>query len=66
MQIIVKNVSCIVCGAPEVNEATGLLNIRGYKVYDDHGAWSECLLCDFWFTDDGWIEDATGIHKLRR
>jgi len=30
---------CPVCGCPEVDPETGLLNIRGYKV----GWWSECL-----------------------
>ena len=42
--ITVSEVVCPVCGAPEVNEETGLLNIRGYKVADKHGWWSQCLL----------------------
>lgn len=44
MGITVQDVVCPVCGAQEVNEETGLLNIRGYKVGDRHGWWSHCLL----------------------
>ena len=35
---------CPRCGAPEVNEATGKLNIRGFKVTDELGrCWSICM-----------------------
>lgn len=27
----------------------GMLRIRGYKVSDEQGDWSECLECDKWF-----------------
>jgi len=30
---------------PEVNPRTGKLFIRGYKVTDEHGDWSQCLVC---------------------
>ena len=42
--IVVKDVICPCCGAPEVNPKTKLLNIRGFKVSDRHGSWSQCLL----------------------
>ena len=52
---------CPNCGAPEVNEKTDLLNIRGYKVHIEGEWWSECLACEestgglhtYWFTDGG-------------
>lgn len=41
---------CPHCGVPELNPQTRLLNIRAYKVTDDHGyIWSHCLCCDNWF-----------------
>jgi hypothetical protein len=45
---------CPVCGSPEVNPDTGLLNVRGYKVDlgDGNGWWSECLRCLVWFNED--------------
>jgi hypothetical protein len=40
------DIMCPICGeSNEVNEKTGLLNIRAYKVNDKYGWWSECLSC---------------------
>jgi CRISPR/Cas system CSM-associated protein Csm4 (group 5 of RAMP superfamily) len=34
---------CPVCDKPELNTKNNTLNIRGYKISDRHGYWSQCL-----------------------
>lgn len=74
MLIVVRDVVCPVCGAPEVQDnnvgqpfqfVRNTLNIRGFKVGDDHGWWSHCMchhgtqningndvvVNDLWFVD---------------
>jgi hypothetical protein len=48
--IRVSQPQCPKCKLPELDEKTGLLNFRGYKVMDDNGYWwSHCLKCLDWF-----------------
>lgn len=55
MHIEINDCSCPVCGSPELNEETGLLNVRGFKVHDEtHGWWSECLVCKAKY-GNGWF-----------
>ena len=35
---------CPICGCPEINLETGLLNIRAFKVETEKASWSHCLL----------------------
>ena len=40
----VQELVCPVCGCPESNpDVPGTVNIRGFKVCDNYGWWSECL-----------------------
>jgi hypothetical protein len=48
------NCDCPVCGASEVNEETGLLNVRGLKVEHSGLWWSECLRCKEKHGDGWW------------
>lgn len=44
MRVVVKGLTCPVCGCEESNkDVPGTVNIRGFKVCDDFGWWSECL-----------------------
>lgn len=47
MEIDVRDCpDCPICGATELNEETGMLNIRAFKQRDENGVWwSECLRC---------------------
>lgn len=50
------DVQCPACLSTEVDEKTGNLNIRAFKVCDDHGYWwSECLVCKEQGADDPWF-----------
>ena len=40
---MIVDIECPVCGAPEVNPDTDMLNIRALKVFDSAGAWSCCM-----------------------
>lgn len=48
---VVSGVTCPKCGAPELNPAferfgePGSCLIRAFKVVDEHGSWSQCLVC---------------------
>jgi hypothetical protein len=42
---------CPRCNAPEVDPEEDRLFIRGYKVYDDKGAWSQCLVCAGYYSE---------------
>lgn len=63
---------CPICGSPEVNEATGLLNVRAFKVVCERGLhWSECLVCkeadgNGWFAleDDAIVIDPDRIAVI--
>ena len=47
---IIPELHCPLCDRPELNEKTGMLNIRALKVMDKDGQWwSHCLPCDHWF-----------------
>lgn len=48
--------NCIICGAPEVNPATGLLNVRALKINMDGAWWSHSLCCSAWFSTKGEID----------
>lgn len=75
MTITVKSVQCPVCGSPEIDPATAHLPameqkllIRGFKVGDEHGWWSECLVCkedhgNGWWCD---AEDGSAIIEPSR
>lgn len=54
---VTEDLVCPRCGAQEVNEFTGNLNIRAFKVCDDEGVWhSQCLICeDMGYRDHGWF-----------
>lgn len=43
---------CPKCGAGEMHPFRELLLIRAYKVYDDEGAWSQCLVCAGAYDED--------------
>ena len=59
---------CQKCNAPECHPTEpGKVIIRGLKVYDDQGAWSQCLNCAGYYKyRDGKIiyNDASGNPKL--
>jgi hypothetical protein len=40
---------CPRCKSPEVNPKTGKLFIRGFKVTDEKGHWSQCLVCSNYY-----------------
>ena len=40
--------TCPLCGVREQTQPTKV-NIRGFKVFDEFGDWSECLVCESWF-----------------
>lgn len=64
-----QKLQCPICGCFEVNEELHVLNIRGFKVQDKHGDWSQCLLphdpqiidgveveiTSLWFNQESWI-----------
>jgi len=46
MHITVSDeLTCPHCKSPELNPATNLLNIRGFKVESGGHWWSHCLVC---------------------
>jgi hypothetical protein len=40
---------CPRCKLPEVNPLTGKLFLRAFKVSDNHGDWSQCLVCSGYY-----------------
>lgn len=53
---ICQNSWCPNCGCCETGECGTCESedcfIKAYKITDEYGAWSHCLRCDCWFTDD--------------
>lgn len=47
-----SEVRCPNCGSPEMHPDGDKLLIRAYKVFDDGGTWSQCLVCAGYYDEN--------------
>lgn len=57
---VVVGLQCPKCGACEMHPTQDLLLIHGFKVSDDDGWWSQCLVCS-----GGWSKDLSAFDESK-